>query len=644
MTTASVLPSRFGELPAEAPAAPPDAAQVATASRSVLGLYRNVWFHAAGSRGRLVASTALLTLSQVVKLLVPFMAAQAINAIQKGGGSVGGAAWWVAGILGIYVLTWSLHGPGRVLERTVGVRVRKSMADALYTRLVRAPLAWHDKHHCGELQHRMGQATHALADFTQNQFIYLQNAVNLFGPLIALLLLSHLAGGLALLGYIGIGAVIIAFDRALMRVAVEENAAERRYASGLLDYLSNISTVMSLRLQASTRRLLGNRLDAVFAPLKRSIVMTEWKWCAVDLMTAALSWGLVAAYAWHSHSIGALLLGNLFMVYQYANQAGGVIGSLAANFQNFARVRTDFASAEPIWNAPQRQDLHIEEAAGPGADIVPALLGANRDWQRLDLRELSFRHAGGEHAPEAERGGLKRVKLSLHRGERVALVGPSGSGKSTLLRVLAGLYEPQSGHVEVDGVAPLGMRHIGRYATLIPQEAEVFEATVRENIAFDLPHSDEALLKAAQISSFDAVLSGMPQGLDTFISEGGSNLSGGQRQRLCLARGVLAAQDSSVLLLDEPTSALDPLTEGQVLHRLNKAFPDACLVASVHRMSLLSHFDRVVLMVAGEVVDSGTAEELLARQPLFREMVGGQAANDAPVAPAAAGPAAGQAA
>lgn len=600
----------------------PATTAVPTSNTGILDLYRHIWKHAEGVRHRLIASTGLLVGSQVVKLLVPYLAAQAINHLQTGANGFKGAALWIPAIIGIYALTWLLHGPGRVLERSVGVRVRQSLADTLYTRLSRAPLAWHDRHHSGDVQHRMGQATQALSGFAQNQFIYLQNAVNLVGPLVALTLLSQLAGGMALIGFVCVATVIITFDRALMKAAVQENDAERRYAAGVLDCLSNISTIMSLRLQASTRRLLGKRLDAVFVPLKRSITLTEWKWCAVDMMTVILTWSLVCAYAWHTQSTTALLLGNLFMVYQYAGQAGGVIGSLAANFQGFARVRTDFASADPIWDAPQRG----------GHDSV---FNAD-DWQRLDVCDISYAHDGGlpeAPVPEgtAQRGGLHKVSLSLRRGERIALVGPSGSGKSTLLRVLAGLYDPDHGHIEVDGVAPMGQRTLAPYATLIPQEAEVFEATVRENIAFDLPHEDAAIEQAMHVSSFHSVLAGMPQKLDTPITEGGFNLSGGQRQRLCLARGVLAARDSSVLLLDEPTSALDPLTEAQVHRRLDHAFPNACIVASVHRMSLLSHFDTVVLMAQGEVLDTGTVDELLARQPLFREMVGQHDAVNKPL-------------
>jgi ATP-binding cassette subfamily B protein len=144
---------------------------------------------------------------------------------------------------------------------------------------------------------------------------------------------------------------------------------------------------------------------------------------------------------------------------------------------------------------------------------------------------------------------------------------------------------------------------------------------VRENVVFGATPEPGALERAIRVSALDEVLVTLPEGLDTFISERGANLSGGQRQRLCLARGVLAARDSSLVLLDEPTSALDPMTESSVLERLCDHFEHACIVASVHRMSLLRHFDRVVLLVAGRVVDSGPAIELAARQPLFARML-----------------------
>ncbi|VTU30226.1 ABC transporter ATP-binding protein [Variovorax sp. RA8] len=576
-------------------------------TRAIGELYGALWRHAEGARGQLLGATGLLTSSQLLRLTLPWLAGQAINALQTG--DIAGSGRWIAALAGIYVLSWVIHGPGRILERNVGLRVREAVADALYARIAAAPLDWHDGHHSGELQHRVHQASRALSDFAQNQFIYLTNIVNFIGPLVALTLLSRTSGAVAITGYVVIGIVIVRFDRALMHYARLENDADRRYVSALLDFLSNASTVIGLRLSAASRRLLHARMAAVSKPLRRTVVLNEGKWFSVDLMGLALTWGLVVVYVWQSRTPGqAVMLGSVFMIYQYAQQAAGVVTSMAANFSFFARMHTDYGSAAPIWVAPARIDdpaqEHIERDAA---------------WRALQVDGLVWNYkprgtpGTGEHVPS----GLHGVALALGRGQRIALVGPSGGGKSTLLRVLAGLYAPAAGTLAIDGV-PTPWPRLRAIATLIPQEIEVFEASVRENLGFGQPVDDEAIRDALHASTFDEVLAATHGDLDTLLSERGFNLSGGQRQRLCLARGVLAAQGSSLLLLDEPTSALDASTERRVLERIGAAFPDACLVASIHRLSLLERFDTVVLMEAGRIVDAGPRAAVLARQPSLR--------------------------
>lgn len=591
-----------------------DPVRPAAATRLV-DLYRDIWSYAHGARLRFVAALSLLGSSQALRLATPWLAAQAINSIQAGGvDALPDAGTWIAAILGVQMLSWCLHGPARVMERSVALRVRRNVADDLYARLSRAPLAWHERHHSGDLQHRVHQASTALGSFAQSQFVYLQNVINLVGPVVALLVLSRLTGMIAIVGFVATAVVIVRFDQALMQLAVAENQAERRYVARLLDFVGNVSAVASLRLQAATRRLLDTRLLAVFTPLRRTIVLNEWKWCSVDLLTLMLTWGLVVLYALtRSPAVagGTVLLGSLYMIHQYAQQASGVLGAMASNYQTLARAQADYGSAEPVRRAPE------PPVRGPALD--PA-------WRELVLHGLSYTHAA------SNRGGVDGVHLALRRGEKVALVGPSGSGKSTLLRVLAGLYEADRGHVEVDGVVQLGRREASDLATLIPQEAEVFEATLRENLTLDMPVDDAAVMRAVHIGALDEVLGTLPLGLETPLSERGANFSGGQRQRLALARGVLAAEGASLLLLDEPTSALDALTEQRVHERLEAAFADACIVSAVHRLSLLRRFDRVVFMDRGRVVDSGSLDELAARQPLFAAMLAGAGGEDDPIA------------
>ncbi|MCR6667632.1 MAG: ABC transporter ATP-binding protein/permease [Methyloversatilis sp.] len=557
-------------------------------------LYRALWLHAEGARVQMLGAAALLSGAQLLRLTMPWLAAQAINALQHGDMATAGR--WILYLVGIYLLSWLLHGPGRVLERNVGVRVRVRLADTLYARIAAAPLAWRDGRHSGELQHRVMQASRALSDFAQNQFDYLQSAFNFVGPLVALALLSRTSGAIAVSGYVVIALIILRFDRTLMQLARAENDADRRYAAALLDFVGNAGTVIGLRLQAASRALLGRRMEAVMAPLRRAVMVNEGKWFAVDLLGMGLTWVLVVVYVMQVRTPGqAVALGTVFMIYQYAQQAAGVVGSLASNFQGFARMHTDYCSAEPIWAAPGEPDAK-----------VPAVQ-ADASWQTLALRGATLRY--GDDA----RGGLRGVDLELRRGTRVALIGPSGGGKSTLLRTLAGLYLPQQGELLRDGVQ-VPWAELRTLATLIPQEAEVFEASVEENLTFGLPADPAALQSAMHAGVFDEVLERLPDGLSSALSERGGNLSGGQRQRLALARGALAAQGSSLLLLDEPTSALDPQAEGRVFDRMVAAFPDACIVASVHRPSLLARFDTVVVVEAGRVVDAGPRDEVLARR------------------------------
>ena len=537
-------------------------AEPPSATPSLWSLYRALWHYAKGMHLRVIASNALLISSQLVKLGIPWLTAQAINALQiSGTGSIGQAAMLILCILLATTVSWAMHGPGRIIERSIGVQVRQRLSDELYHRVSTLPLEWHEKHHSGETLFRIGKTTGALSDFAQSQFIFLQNTVNIIGPLVALMLLSTSVGGIALVGYLLVGLVIVRFDRVLIRLVRIQNDAERRYSAALVDTLGNVGTVISLRLQDATRSMLQSRLAAVFEPLRRNIVLNESKWCAMDLLMMCVTWGMVATYAWSAQSGGGvLLLGNVFMVYQYANQAHGVVAAIALHYQSFARMQADYAMADPIRNATERPAPQL---------AVP------QNWQRIEIEGLEFSYARSRRDTPM----LNGARLALNRAETIALVGPSGSGKSTLMRVLAGLYEPSRGRFAIDGVPNLAMRNLGATTTLIPQDAEVFDGSVLDNITFGLPHAPEAVAQALRVSSFDRVVETLSQGLETMLTERGINLSGGQKQRLALARGIVAAQSSSLLLLDEPTSSLDALTEAHVFSELRNAVADACIIA-----------------------------------------------------------------
>jgi ABC-type multidrug transport system fused ATPase/permease subunit len=585
-------------------------------SGGIARLYRALWHHTAGDRLTLLASLGLLVGAQLMLLALPWVSGRALNTLQlQGVNGLGTAGLWLAAALGVTAGSWILHGPGRILERNVALRLRERLSTGLVDRALTLPLGWHEAHHSGATAHRIQQSTHALSGFAQTQFIYISSFVRLVGPLIALWWIDAAVGGAALAGFVVICVSVIGFDRAMIRLARLENEAERRYAAALIDSLGNATSVLALRQGRAVLGLLGRRLTAVFEPLKRSIVLNELKWCTVDTASRALTCGLVALFAWRvaqspSAAGGALLIGSIYMVWEYAAQAGGVISAVASHFQAFARMQADYSSADTIREAAPAH------AAGTPAPAI--------SWSRIDVRDLTFRHASARH----ERPTLDRVSLSLERGRRYAIVGSSGSGKSTLLRTLAGLYAPERVVLSCDSATTIlssadTARFLRSTATLIPQDAEVFEGTLGENLAMcegvGGPPTADALPQALHLACATDFLPATAAGLDTRIAERGANWSGGQRARVALARGILAADGSGLVLLDEPTASLDPATEARVHASLFTAFADACLVSSVHRLHLLDQFDEVLVMRDGRLV-AQLPPALLDQCPEFAEL------------------------
>jgi ABC-type multidrug transport system fused ATPase/permease subunit len=585
-------------------------------------LYRELWRFSEGHRVQLVASFALLIGSQLAKLVVPALAGTAINTIQSQGiAGAGRAGTLLALVFGATAVSWLLHGPGRILERNVALVVRQKLSTELMQRLFSAPLVWHEAQHGVETGHRVQQSTRALYDFAQSQFIYLQSATSLVGPVIALWVLSAWIGLVASCGYLVLGLIIIRFDRLMMRLVTVENAADRRYWSSLSDALVNILSIFALKMRDGVLRLVESRLHAVFEPVRRSIVYNEAKWATVDLLNSALWISLVALFVWLSiqgaRPSDAIALGSLFMVYEYAIQAGGVITGIAANFQTLARQQTDFASAAPLWALPV-----IPAADHPSV----AATAESANWQELRFTGLGYAHPQGQADDPAVRpGAIRDVSIRLHRGRSYALIGPSGSGKTTLLRLLAGLYVPQSGQLTIRaGSAPVEATRMSDWlqsvATLLPQDADLFGGSVRENLLLAIRDDDHAarassepMAAALSVAQAGEFLAGMPKGLDSAVATRGGNFSGGQRQRIAIARALLAAASSSILLLDEPTSALDPATEAALIAALLASRKDACIIASIHRPQLLARFDEVLVVNAGRVVDQGTVEEVAPR-------------------------------
>lgn len=214
-----------------------------------------------------------------------------------------------------------------------------------------------------------------------------------------------------------------------------------------------------------------------------------------------------------------------------------------------------------------------------------------------------------------DRAALEVAQLTFKPGERVAVIGSVGSGKSTLIKLLSGLFKPSAGTVYLDDIdmthlAPEFVReHIG----YLPQDVRLFQGTLRDNLTLGLPTpSDSQILRAAAMTGLDQVIQNHPQGMELEIAEGGKGLSGGQRQLVGLTRLLLA--QPKVMLLDEPTASMDGQLEARVIkHLFQEIAPHSLLVVVTHKLAVLPHVSRVVVVERGRVVLDGPRDEVLAR-------------------------------
>jgi ABC-type multidrug transport system fused ATPase/permease subunit len=223
---------------------------------------------------------------------------------------------------------------------------------------------------------------------------------------------------------------------------------------------------------------------------------------------------------------------------------------------------------------------------------------------------------------------LADVTFTVEPGRTVALVGATASGKSTLVTLLFRLVDPDGGSVVVDGhdLRTLDRGELARHATLVPQQAFLFDDTVRGNVTLGATVTDDEVWQALRTAQADGFVAALSDGLDTRLGERGTTLSGGQRQRLSLARALV--RRPRLLVMDDATSAVDPEVEARILAALREESAGATVVVVAYRKATIGLADEVVFLADGHVADQGTHLELLARNPAYRSLVNAYEAED----------------
>jgi ABC-type multidrug transport system fused ATPase/permease subunit len=575
-----------------------------------LSLLATAWKYARQEKKLYLFIYFLFICSNLAFAANPLLYGWFIGALQKDGLQAIRYVWIFAlAYIALQLVGWLFHGPARVMERELAFRLSKNFLEELYHQTLHLPTKWHQDNHSGATINRIRKAYEALREFFENGFMYVYAFAKFFMSFAAMLYFSPLFGGIGvLLGIVTIY-IIFKFDKPFIKALNQTNEKQHVVSATLFDSLSNIVTVITLRLEKRMQEGLMQKVKEVFPPFRRQVRINEWKWFVADMMVGMVYVIAALGYIYQNYEVGQPFahFGGLVALLGFVNQFTSVFHDIAWQYTQIVQYYTEVQSVKNIQEA-----FAAHHRPASSLSLPPS-------WRKITLSNLNFSHQE-QYSESAKAHSLHNLQICIEKGKRIAFIGESGSGKSTLLALLRGLYEPEHVKVKIDGKESNHLGVIADTVTLFPQEPEIFENTIAYNITLGLPFSEQEITQVCEVAHFSEVVSTLPKGLASNIQEKGVNLSGGQKQRLALARGILAAKGSDIVLLDEPTSSVDPKTEVQIYDKLLEEFKGKAVLSSMHRLHLLTKFDYVYILQNGKIVDEGTFEYLKMQSPIFQEL------------------------
>ncbi len=383
------------------------------------------------------------------------------------------------------------------------------------------------------------------------------------------------------------------------------NRLENKVAEKIYDVISNITTVVILRVENLVFKSISKSIDLPYEQFKKNILNNEYKWfwaAALGQFAVILT---VCIYIFSKlNTREVILIGSVYILYSYASNVRETFFNFAHLYNNAVRWRSNLKNSEEL-----------------SENFIKSSFSDNKylpmDWKTISIEDLSFSY----HDEENANLHIDNINIDFKKGEKIAVIGESGGGKTTFLKIIRGLYTPKDIDLKIDDITlSHSFEMISDSISLIPQDPEIFSTTIKENITLGVDYEEKQINTFIEMASFTEVVKRLPNGLESTIVEKGVNLSGGEKQRLALARGLLASKDKDIVLLDEPTSSVDFHNELKIYENIFSTFTEKTIISSIHRLHLLSLFDTILFFKDGKIVARGNLAELKENSRDFQEL------------------------
>ncbi len=552
---------------------------------------------------RLVAATFFLLIGSGMALVYPkaigFIIDEALGSRQRE--LIDKAA---LGMTAVFLLQGLAMALRFYLFSTSGERVVTQLRQQLFSSLMSQEIGFFDERKTGELTNRLASDTTVLQNTVSvNISMALRNGAQALGGMALLFYTSPTLTLLmvAIVPAVAVGAVIYGRRVRLLSKQVQDALATANEVAA--EGLSGIRTVRSFAAERHEVARYDTATEHAFELARKRLSQSAF------FLAGASSAGYIssAVVLWYGGRLvldGALSVGELTSFLIYTLMVAVALAALADLWADFMRAS---GAAERVFELIDRQPA----IPASGGERLTALQG------RVDFQGVRFAYPSRPDIPV-----LQGIDLTLQPGEVVAIVGPSGAGKSTIAGLLARMYDPQEGSLLLDGkeLRALDPEWLRLQIGTVAQEPMLFAASVAENIRYGRADATDAEVEAAaRAANAHEFISRFPEGYRTLVGERGVQLSGGQKQRVAIARAVL--KDPRLLVLDEATSALDSESEHLVQDALERLMKGRTTLIIAHRLSTVIGADRVLVLEGGKVAQSGSHEELMSQEGLYRRLV-----------------------